>query len=281
MCARSVRRPDVRRRSPAHGTASAVTALFLLAASAACHANAGKPREGKATDEWTRSFPLTAGGEVYLSNRNGRIEVDGVDGSTVDIRVERIVLAATEKAARDLLGRIAMEENVSPDRVAVRTEGIPGILIGVSAEVIFHVRMPATARVRAEMSNGDVTVRNIAGGSVLSATNGRITGSSLAGGAAATVVNGKLEVDMAAIGDEPVKMQTTNGAVELKLPPDANATLDAATVNGQVNVLLPFTPMAERAGERRRGRRMAGHINAGGTLIHLQAVNGTITVRPR
>ena len=115
----------------------------------------------------------------------------------------------------------------------------------------------------------------------MSATNGRIIGSSLAGGTAATVVNGKLEVDMAAIGDEPVKLRTTNGGVELKLPADANGTLDAATVNGQVNVLLPFTPIAERVGERRRGRRMSGSINAGGTPINLQAVNGTITVRPR
>jgi hypothetical protein len=276
MCAGCVRRSDARRRS-----ATAAAALFLLAASAACHANAGKTLKGKAADEWTRSLPLSENGEVQLSNRNGRIEVEGVAGSTVDIRVERIVHAATEKSAHDLLGRIAMEEQASPDRVTVRTQGIPGILIGVSVDVIFHVRMPATARVRAEVSNGDVTVRDISGGSVMSATNGRINGSGLGGGVAASSVNGKLEVEMAAIGDEPVSMQTTNGSMELKLPADANGTVDATTVNGQLNMLLPFTPMVEQDGERRRGRRMAGRINAGGTSIQLHAVNGSITVRPR
>lgn len=281
MHAGSRRQPHARRQSAAYRAASAAATLLLLAASVACHANAGKTLEGKAVDEWTRSLPLSETGEVHLSNRNGRIEVEGVTGSTVDIRIERIVRAATEKAARDLLARIATEEQASPDRVSVRTEGIPGILIGVSVEVIFHVRMPATAHVRAEVSNGDVVVRDIAGGSVMSATNGRISGSSLRGGVAATAVNGKLDVDMSAITDEPVRMQTTNGSIELKLPAAANGTLDATTVNGQLHMLLPFTPIVEQDGERRRGRRLAGRINAGGTSIQLHAVNGSITVRAR
>lgn len=259
---------------------TAVVSLSLLLA-AACHGNAGAPAV-TVSDEWTRTFPVTPDGEVRISNRsNGRIEVEGVSASTVDIRAARTVRAATDKKARELLSKIAISEDASPDRVAVATEGIPGILIGVSVEVSFHVRMPIGARLRAEVANGDITVRDVEGGTVMLVTNGRVTAANLRGATEARSVNGRVNLDLAVLDDHPVTARTTNGSVELRIPADAGATLAAETVNGTVNVELPFTPNAQAEGERRRPRRTAGRINAGGTPIDLRAVNGTITVRPR
>jgi len=274
------RRADAQRRSAV--CRAALTALVLVLPAVACHGNAVNTA-AIATDEWTRSFPLQPDGEVRITNRNGRIEVTGVGGSTVEIRAERIVHAATDQNARDLLSRIAMTEETGADHVSVATEGIPGILIGVSVEVNFHVRMPQTARLRAQLTNGDVTADGVEGSSVLSTTNGRVTGANLRGTAEAHVVNGRINLDIAGFGDRAaVSATTTNGNVDLKLPLDADGTLSAATVNGQVHVIeLPFTPDAEADSDRRRGRRTSGQINAGGTPINLRAVNGSITVRPR
>ena len=93
----------------------------------------------QATDEWTHTYPLTAGGEVQIVNTNGRIEVEGVDGSTVEVRAERIARGATDAAARELLPRIVIKEDVKPDRVTIETERMSGIMIGAGFEVRYHV----------------------------------------------------------------------------------------------------------------------------------------------
>jgi hypothetical protein len=86
----------------------------------------------RATDEWTRTYSLTAGGEVRIVNTNGKIEVEGVDGSTVEVRAERIARGATDAAARELLPRIVIREDNKPDRVSLETERMSGILIGAA-----------------------------------------------------------------------------------------------------------------------------------------------------
>src|SRR3954454_5769957 len=98
-----------------------VSVLPLALAFACCAVSLGN-LQARATDEWTHTYPLTAGGEVRIVNTNGRIDVEGVDGSTVEIKAERIAKGATESAARELLPRIGIKEDVKPDKVTVETE---------------------------------------------------------------------------------------------------------------------------------------------------------------
>ncbi len=44
---------------------------------------------GRATDEWTHTYPLAAGGQVRIGNTNGKVDIEGIDGNTVEIRAER------------------------------------------------------------------------------------------------------------------------------------------------------------------------------------------------
>ena len=50
-----------------------------------------------------------------IVNTNGVIDVEGVDGSTVEVRAERIAKGATEAAASELLPRIVIKEEAKPD----------------------------------------------------------------------------------------------------------------------------------------------------------------------
>ena len=72
-------------------------------------------------------------------------------------------------------------------------------------------------------------------------------------------------------------LRATNGSVVLKLPSDANASLEANCTNGTIDVndfaLEPF-------GEQTR-RRVRGRLNAGGTPIEITTINGDIHVAPR
>src|SRR5690349_11264273 len=100
---------------------------------------------GRATDEWTHTYQLAPGGEIRITNTNGIIEVEGVDGSTVEVRAEKIARAATDTGARELLPRIVIHEDAKPERVTIETERMSGIMIGASFEVQYRVRAPKTA----------------------------------------------------------------------------------------------------------------------------------------
>src|SRR5712692_4044833 len=108
-------------------TCHPVVALLLCLPLASC-LNIG-PLTGRASDEWTRSYPLAAGGEVRIINTNGKIDIEGVDGSTVEVQARRIARAATDEGARELLPRISIREDIKPARVSIETERM-GMLIG-------------------------------------------------------------------------------------------------------------------------------------------------------
>ena len=79
----------------------AVLLLPLLVVLAGCDMACHGHLTGRATDEWTRSYPLAEGGEIRLVNTNGKIDVEGVSGSTVEIKAERIARGTTDAAAAE------------------------------------------------------------------------------------------------------------------------------------------------------------------------------------
>jgi hypothetical protein len=275
------RRPGLHRRPKAGGSRRRHTSIgaVLLASTAlfgACHSPLGK-LTARASDEWTRVYPLSEGGEVQITNDNGTVTVEGVDGSMVDVRAERIVQAATDAAARELLPRISIKEEIDSSRVAIGTERLSGLLIGVRVEVKYHVRVPKTALVRLRMANGDITASELDGRLVASTSNGGITGRNLAGGVEARAVNGPVTIDIRSVGDELIELRTVNGQLTLTLPATARANLSATCTNGVIDTsALALDLMGEQTRRRVRGR-----LNGGGTPIELSTTNGPIRVAVR
>jgi hypothetical protein len=247
-----------------------------LVATVGCRASLGE-LAARATDEWTRTYPLDPKGEVQITNTNGSIEFEGVEGSMVEVRAERVARAATDAGARELLPRIGIKEDVKPDRVSIETERLGGIMIGVSFEVQYHVRVPKWALVRGRTVNGAMAIQGIDGRVVANSVNGAITGRELAGGVEANTVNGGIEIAMRSVGEALIDLRTVNGAVRLTLPGDAKANLSASCRNGEIDVAgLTLDLMGEQSRRRVRGR-----MNGGGTPIELNTVNGKIEVSAR
>jgi hypothetical protein len=231
----------------------------------------------RASDEWTRTYPLAATGELQVFNTTGTLEVEGVDGTMAEVRAERIVRAATETAARELLPRIEIHEDVGPDRVAIETRRPSGILIGVSFEVQYHVRVPKTALVRLRTVNGELVVTALRGRLVATTTNGAVTGRDLSGGVEARVTNGRVTIDVGSLGADPIDLRTVNGALQLTLPRTARANLSATCTNGVIDV---SGVALELMGEQSK-RRVRGRMNGGGTPVELTTTNGSIRVGVR
>ncbi len=141
-------------------------------------------------------------------------------------------------------------------------------------EVNFTVRLPEGVRFSGRTVNGEVEGRDLASDVTLRTVNGDV-GVSTTGYAEARTVNGSIDARMGRMDDEGgLRFATVNGSIDLDLPDDADADLDASWVNGGLETDLPFQVRG------RIGRRSArGVLGEGGPRLELSTVNGTIRLR--
>src|SRR5690242_7271676 len=78
---------------------------------------------GRASDEWHRTYTVTPGGRVEVTNVNGAIEVLAASGKEVDIVAERTVRSGSDDEAAAILRDLKMTEETAPDRVRVELSG--------------------------------------------------------------------------------------------------------------------------------------------------------------
>ena len=252
-----------------------LAAVPLALAVTACDVHLGN-LAGRATDEWTHTYPLTAGGQVRIGNTNGKIEIEGVEGSTVEIRAERIARGVTDTAARELLPRIEIKEDIRPDRVSLETARINGIMFGAAFEVRYHVRAPQNAVIDVSNTNGLVTVNGMSGKVVAHTTNGGVTGKGLSGGVDARATNGGVNIELASVGSDRIALRTTNGGVTLTVPESAKADVSASCTNGGISVSGVKMEVSEQS-----RRHLEGKLNGGGTPIELHTTNGGVRLRSK
>jgi putative adhesin len=248
--------------------------LPLAAALAACEMSVGN-LIGRATDEWTHTYPLANGGQLEIINTNGRIDIEGVDGTTVEVRAERIARAATDAGAKELLPRIVIKEDARPDRVTIETQRMGGIMFGANFEVRYHVRAPRHAVIRVTNTNGVVAATALTGSLFAHTTNGGVTAKEISGAIDAQTTNGGVSVDVASLSDS-VTLKTTNGAVALSLPEDAKADISANCTNGGISMSGLKMEMTDTS-----RRHVQGTLNGGGARVDLRTTNGGIRVRAR
>lgn len=252
-----------------------VPAIAIVAATAACDTHHGGPLPGRASSEWSRNYTLQDGGELQVVGAGGTIDVQGTTSPTIDVKAERIVRAVTDDMASSMAPRVRINEDVTPDKIVLRSEGLAGITVGVEVEVNFHVTVPEGTKLRLRSANGDITMTNLSGAIVASSANGAIVGKGLKGGVDARSTNGSITIDMVAVSKDPVDLRATNGTIQLSVPSTANANVEATCTNGSVDFSdLPL----QLAGEQTK-RRTRGRLNEGGTPIGLTTTNGDIRLR--
>lgn len=227
---------------------------------------------GRATDTWTRTYQLAPGGRVEIVNVNGRIKVEASDGSAVDVQAVRTAKAGSDEAAKELLNKVEMHEEVRPDRIRIETRTPNGLMGTSSTEVEYTLRVPRTASLNLESVNGGATVNGVRGGLEVASTNGEITGQALSGRVEASTTNGRVHLQLDAVGQDPVRAQTVNGRIEIEIPANARADVTARCVNGSIQV---SGLELKDVGERTR-RNVDARLNGGGARIEAETTNGSI-----
>ncbi len=271
------------------------------------------------------SHPLTAGGRITLDTFNGSVEISGWDKDTVEISGTKY--ANTESR----LHEIRVDVTPSPGLVAIRTSRPSDRRGNSGARYVIHVPrkaeldgitssngairiefMEGRARLRtsngsiratdvggpmdAQTSNGTIEATGIAGDTQLRTSNGAIHADVRRGSLEARTTNGSISVRLEEPDTKPVRLESSNGRIELAM--DAVREVHADTSNSSITVRLP-----EAAGAQVRAHTsnssvttdfdvsvrggliskhsLEGRIGAGGPLLDLSTSNGSIKLLRR
>jgi hypothetical protein len=229
---------------------------------------------GRARDEWTRTYSLPERGRLEIVNVTGGIEAAAGEGRDVEVRAEREARAGSDEDARQLLESVRMREEVSPDsvRIQAETEGLGRGRRTVA--VSYRVRVPAGLVVVLKTENGGIRLQNVSGEITAETTNGGINARAISGAVSASVVNGGIELELSAVTGG-IAASSVNGGVRIDVPRDLGASLEVSCVNGGISV---DDALALQVSESSR-RRVVGTINGGGPSITANTVNGGIRIR--
>jgi len=268
------------------------------------------------------SYPLKAGGKLAIETFNGSIELAGWDQDTVDISGSKY--GPSQEAAEAIEVAIAN----APDSVDIRVVR-PSDFRG-NRGARFTVRMPRQALLdRITSSNGTIQVRDGSGparfrtsngairiqafdgtldartsngaielidvvGEVTARTsNGRIRADNLKGPLEATTSNGSITANLGqAQSDRSLRLETSNGGVDVTLPPDFANGVRASSSNGPITLHTPTAMNAHIVAHtsnasistdfevRVQGtvskNSMDGTIGTGGPLLDLSTSNAPI-----
>jgi len=225
---------------------------------------------GRATQEFSRTYPLAPNGRVEVVNTNGDVEVTTGPSGTVSVSATLLARALTDDHAKSLLDASKIEEEATPEHVRLATAraGRPGGL-----DVHYKLVVPAEARLEVTATSGTIKADGIAGHVKVMVANGGIELTALRGTVDAASVNGHMSIRMAEVTGR-LRIEATNGRVSLEVPKDVKATLNARSVNGGITV----TGLNTQEATGRRIRSIESQLNGGGPEIDVRVTNGRITI---
>jgi len=171
---------------------------------------------------------------------------------------------------------------------AVKAETVNGsiTMTGGSKEVSLQtvngsveVTSPAT-RVHAESVNGAVTVRDASGEVDASTVNGRLV---VVGGAfqraRLETVSGSLRFEGDLTKRATLEAETVSGSVELVLPAGVSADFSVSTFSGEIENELG--PAAQKASRFTSEKSLSFSTGSGGAKVSVQTLSGPIRLRKR
>jgi hypothetical protein len=221
---------------------------------------------------WEKRFELIPGGHVSVVNVQGSVLVEGWDRAEVEATV-----AMRSEVPTDQLDDVQVAVEASRDGVAFHTLYPSGL--DTPIRVDYRLRVPRQVRLD-ELSTleGDIVVHEVEGTMAAHNLHGDIEGINVAGAVMAQALTGNILVSLRTLPDRhlPIQLATLNGNVDLLLPAQANANLELSTVAGNIVSLYPFQVSSVPGDSTRRAQ-----VGAGGVRVELRTVRGNIHVGQR
>jgi hypothetical protein len=252
----------------------------------------------------TRSFDLSATGNVVVQNSSGDTRIIGWDGSRVELKVIRTAFS------RDDIARMQAVVTNQSDNFAVRAVSPDNCF---NCDLSFELRVPRGSHVTTDTSSGDVEIEMISGpvrveassGSIslrddsgeahlhadsgdisirgsralidAATSSGDIEATKLTGSVNFVASSGGLKADFTRFdAAKSVRMESSSGDVSLIVPRGAGFKVEASTTSGSIdtNLRLPIH-------ERDSGADVAAQVGDGKMSVQLRSTSGNIAINMR
>jgi DUF4097 and DUF4098 domain-containing protein YvlB len=239
----------------------------LLLAPMLAIAFAALPAWAEAREEFHKTIPMDANGNLSLKNVNGGISISAWDRN--EVQIDAVKTADSEQK----LHEARIEVAGSGHSVDVQTK-YPDHSNNNAAKVEYTIHLPRGARLfPVETVNGDIHVDGPHGRIKASTVNGKVEVWNAADELDLGSVNGEVKASLNNAGRNRVKLNVVNGGVALALPASTNAHVKASTVNGDIHSDLP---LAVEKSKYAPGASVDSNLGSGGATIELESVNGSI-----
>ena len=209
-------------------------------------------------------YALNAGAAVTIKTVNGSIKIEGWDEPRAEVQI-------IKKNSSD-----SPPVTIRSDEKSLYLEAPPD---GKGGQVSFEVKLPRDLGVVALNSiNGGITLKEVDGQISVETVNGGISLNDVSGVERARTVNGGIEAALnQAAKDRPMTFETANGGIKLTVDDGFNATLDAATVHGRIDVDDDLDGIKT---ERKVpfGATASGNLGTGGPTLKVTTTNGSIKI---
>ncbi|MCC7157174.1 MAG: DUF4097 family beta strand repeat protein [Bryobacterales bacterium] len=220
-----------------------------------------------------REMTLGAPGKLSVdASPNGGINVSGESRGDILVRAKVEANAPSESEAKSLLSRITIR-TAGGD---VSADGPTGLGRHTWWSVSYEIHTPQRIDLNLKTVNGGIGISSVGGDVAFRTTNGSVTLTGLSGKVTGGATNGGLMVTLD--GDrwngEMMDVHTTNGGVQISMPANYSARLEAGTVNGGFSSDLPVA--VSGAMDK---KNIDASLGSGGAPIRVHTTNGGIRIR--
>lgn len=193
------------------------------------------------------------------SNDSNKISIEVPRGYNVDLRTSAGDLSVSqltgEASVKTSDGDIHVADIVGPVHLQTSSGDIE--LANIKGSVV------------AISSSGDLLMRDLQGQIDVKTSDGDINAHRIDGRIAARTSSGDVNVQLLG-SNRGVTLDTSSGNIDLRVPKDISALLDASSDSGSVRAELAITTTTVSE------RRLQGTINGGGDRIHARTSDGDV-----
>jgi len=222
-----------------------------------------------ATEEQTlhKTYELSRNGFITLKNVHGDVTIRAWDKNEVD-------LTATKRGDARELDLVEIAIDSTPEHFDVESK-YPRFHNNVDVSVTYELTVPRGSTLDDVSNvNGGVDIVGIEGRIDASTVNGSVHIDGARSAVHAESVNGSVHSKWAQFPEKgEIVMESVNGRLELQLPQDVNADVQAKSLNGSIHSDYPIT-----VHNAFLSHKLEGKIGNGGVSIELKTVNGSINI---
>lgn len=264
------------------GVATATAALLLLSGVAA---RAEEKRTIYTEDSFHWQAKLAPGQTLEVIDTNGGIEASGSTGESSEVdgtkhghgdEMKEAFVEVVEYSDGVTVCAVYARE-AKPGRChrgGVNSESGGNFWHNSRARIAFSLKVARGVNVKTMTTNGDIRARGMSSVVDAATTNGSVE-ISTSEWASGRSTNGHMEIAMGNAGWKgELRVETTNGGLNVTLPASAAFELRAATTNGSIRTDFPVTIEGTFG-----PKNVSGTVGGGGRELKLATTNGGIEIR--